>query len=99
MKKNITLITIGGYIAVAIVLLLLPSNFFDTGQSICLSIIIADQECPGCGITRAIQHLIHFEFKAAWNFNKLSFIVFPVLAFLYSLNLVRLYKKLKNKAS
>ncbi|OYQ41582.1 hypothetical protein CHU92_04295 [Flavobacterium cyanobacteriorum] len=61
------------------VLLLLPADFFDKGESICLSKMIAGVECYACGMTRAIMHFIHFEFKEAWAFNKLSFIVVPLL--------------------
>ena len=68
------------YIVVPIVLLLLPSNFFDSGPDICISKLLLHRECIGCGLTRGIQHLIHFDFTSAYSFNKLSFIVFPVLA-------------------
>jgi hypothetical protein len=60
-------------------LLIMPSNYFDTGESLCLSVRLFDIQCFGCGITRAIMHLIHFEFSAAWSYNKLSFLVLPVL--------------------
>ncbi len=62
-----------------LVLLFLPVDTFDTGQSICLSKMLAGMECYACGMTRAIMHLIHFDFEGAWNFNKLSFIVTPML--------------------
>lgn len=61
-----------------IVLLILPANYFDTGRATCLSVIFFEMECYGCGMTRAIQHLIHLDFKEAYEFNKLSFIVFPL---------------------
>jgi hypothetical protein len=32
-----------------------------------------------CGMTRAVQHLIHLDFETAYHFNKLSFVVFPLL--------------------
>jgi hypothetical protein len=92
-NRNLNFLKIGGFVAVAIALLLLPADFFDHGQSLCLSKLIANLECPGCGITRAIQHLIHFDFDAAWHFNKLSFIVFPILAFLYARQILRWYQK------
>ena len=82
-------------IAIPIVLLILPADFFDNGQSICLSKVIFNQTCPGCGTTRAIQHLIHLDFKQAWEFNKLSFIILIVCAFIW-VNWVRVtLKKLK----
>jgi hypothetical protein len=58
-------------------LLVLPANHFDSGESLCLSVRLFDKECFGCGITRAIMHLIHFDFAAAWSYNKLSFIILP----------------------
>jgi Protein of unknown function (DUF2752) len=61
------------------VLLLLPKTFFDNGESICLSKMLAGMECYACGLTKGVMHFIHFDFKAAWEFNKLSFIVVPLL--------------------
>ena len=66
-----------------IVLWLLPASFFDHGQSLCLSVLLFDKECYGCGITRAIQHAIHFDFQTAWNYNKLVVIVAPILFFVW----------------
>jgi hypothetical protein len=61
------------------VLLLMPVDYFDTGESICLSRLLAGIECYACGMTRAVMHMIHFDFEGAWQFNKLSFIVVPLL--------------------
>ena len=55
----------------------------------CLSKVLAGIECYGCGMTRAIMHLIHLDFKEAYQYNKLSFVVFPVLTFLVYQNLVK----------
>lgn len=65
-----------------IVLLVLPANYFDTGRPWCISVLLLNKECYGCGMTRAVQHLIHLDFDAAWDFNKLSFIVFPLLVYM-----------------
>ena len=67
---------------IGIILLILPKEFFDQGQSVCLSVVLFDKKCYGCGMTRAIQHLIHFDFKGAAFYNKLSFIVFPLLVYM-----------------
>jgi Protein of unknown function (DUF2752) len=64
-----------------IICLLLPSTYFDNGESICPSKRFFNVECYGCGMTRAVMHLIHFEFDTAAYFNPLCFIVAPVLAF------------------
>ena len=73
-----------GYVIIPLVLLILPADFFDTGDSMCLSIMLLNMECYGCGITRAIMHLIHFDFEMAYAYNALSFIIFPILAYLWA---------------
>ena len=60
-------------------LIVLPADFFDTGESVCLSVRFFDLTCYGCGLTRAIHHLIHLDFETAYTYNKLSVIVLPVL--------------------
>ena len=59
-------------------LFFLPADYFDTGQSICPSVLFFDLECLGCGLTRGIMHLINLDFQTAWQFNKLSFIILPI---------------------
>ena len=74
-----------------VALMILPATYFDTGRATCLSVILFDRECYGCGMTRGIQHLIHFDFEKAYQFNKLSFIVLPlsIIAILMELNKMR----------
>ena len=62
-----------------VALLLMPIDFFDSGESICLSKRLAGIECYGCGLTKAVMHFVHFDFKGAWGFNQLSFLVVPML--------------------
>jgi hypothetical protein len=76
-------------------LLLLPADFFDTGQSLCFSQLFFQKECPGCGITRAVQHLIHFEFKMAWHFNKLVVLVLPMLIFIWFQQVFQTYRSIQ----
>lgn len=66
-----------------IVLLILPANFFDDGESICLSQVLFKIECYACGLTRACMHLIHFEFEEAYAYHMLSFIIFPLVALVW----------------
>ncbi len=61
------------------ILFLMPSNYFDKGESVCLFKTLANIDCYGCGMTKATMHFLHFEFQEAWGFNKLSFIVVPLL--------------------
>lgn len=76
-------------LVIPIVLLILPSDFFDSGQSICLSVLLFKMECYACGMTRACMHLIHFEFVDAYFYNPLAFIVVPLLTLLFILRLNR----------
>jgi hypothetical protein len=77
------------------VLLILPADFFDYGPPICLSVLLFHQKCYACGLTRGIQHLIHFQFAAAAGFNKLSFIVLPALFYGWCEQVWTTYKKIK----
>jgi hypothetical protein len=85
-------------VSLPVVLIILPGNFFDDGPPMCLSVIFFDVECYGCGLTRACQHLIHFQFEDAYAYNVLSFAAFPALAIFWLqwfLKEVRIYKKLR----
>jgi Protein of unknown function (DUF2752) len=70
-------------ITIPLILLILPSDYFDNGTSKCLSVMLLDVECYGCGMTRAIMHLIHGEFMEAFYFNMMSFVVLPLLVYLW----------------
>lgn len=96
LKKQLLKIYFGGIILIPIVLLVLPPNYFDNGQSVCVSVLLFDQECYGCGMTRGIQHLLHLDFLTAYEFNKLSLIVLPLLIYLWLNELRRTYKMIKN---
>lgn len=74
-----------------IILIILPADYFNEGQSVCLSILLLDKSCYACGMTRAIQHLIHLDFTTAWEFNKLSFIVMPLLTLSYLQEVKRIF--------
>lgn len=82
-------IKVTAYILLPVVLLALPSTFFDNGRSLCVSQLLLHTECPGCGITRSIMHFIHFEFAEAWAFNKLVIVVLPLLVFVWATDLMR----------
>ena len=89
-------------ISIPIVLWILPSIFFDnTGVEVCPSKIIFGVECLGCGMTRAIMHLYHFDFTEALYYNMLSFLFYPFLIGLWSMWAIRAmirldYVKLSN---
>ena len=98
--KQILFIKMTGMIFIPVILILLPFNFFDKGAITCIYTLLTGQNCYGCGMTRACMRLIHFKFIDAANFNKISFIVFPILCGLYLQELISTYKifqKEKNK--
>jgi Protein of unknown function (DUF2752) len=82
-------------IAIPIVLLILPSDFFDSGKSMCLSVLLLGIECYGCGITRATMHFIHLEFEDAIYYNGLVVLVAPILIVVWAKYLISAYRALK----
>lgn len=81
-KQKCRKIFLWGIVIAPFFLLLLPVDHFDSGNSICISVLLANIECYACGLTRGVMHFIHLDFAGAWEFNKLTFIVVPLL-FLY----------------
>ncbi|MEO1623980.1 MAG: DUF2752 domain-containing protein [Bacteroidota bacterium] len=94
-SKPLLWLRLVAYVLIPLVLLILPSDFFDSGEPKCLSILLAGTECYGCGMTRGIMHLIHFEFADAYYYHPLSFVVFPLLAFLWARWFLRDLRQLK----
>lgn len=86
-----------GMIIIPITLIILPKDYFDNGQSVCVSKLILNIECYGCGLTRAIQHIIHLDFESAIILNKLSFVVFPLMTFLYLKYFLKLIQSIRKK--
>jgi len=57
----------------------IPRKYLGDSFPICLSRIILDKECIGCGTTRAVWSVLRFRFRDAYEFNKLIVITFPLL--------------------
>lgn len=80
MKKKIDYIWVVLLLAVPIVLWILPADYFDNGEIIlCPSRFLFGIECFGCGMTRAIMHIHHFNFVEGFYFNYFSFLIYPLL--------------------
>lgn len=81
------------------ILLLLPKTVFNNGQyTICILKMVTGNDCFGCGLTRACMHLIHLDIESAAHFNKISFVVLPILCLLLIkeiLSTFKAYQKLK----
>lgn len=84
-------------------LVLLPAALYAiplrwiTGEghiTLCLFKNITGAECYGCGMTRAVFSLLHFDFGGAWAYNRLVVVVFPLLVYLYAKEIVRTTKRL-----
>lgn len=69
-------------VAISVILLLLPADFFDEGESICLSVQLLGKSCHACGLTRSIMHLIHLDIGEAIFYNPLGLLVVPIIGFL-----------------
>ena len=80
-QKSKYTIFLSGLLLLPLSLFTLPADFFDHGPPMCLSVLLLDTQCYGCGMTRGIQHLLHLDFSAAASFNKLAFVVLPLLVF------------------
>ncbi len=79
-----------------VLLLFLPANFFDYGQSISLFALAGVENYYSEGITRGVMHLIHLDFIGAWHYNKLSFIVLPLLSYVWVQSFLKNLKRSKH---
>lgn len=94
-NRIIKVIVFGAIFILGIILLILPADYFDHGDSVCLSVVFFDLACYGCGMTRAVQHLLHFNFEEAYYYNRLSFIVLPLLIYLIIVEFIKFLKEIK----
>lgn len=77
------------------VLWMLPGDFFDESETIiCPSRLFFNIECLGCGMTRAIMHMHHFEFSDALYYNYGSVLVYPGLIIVWFIWLFKVAKRL-----
>ena len=97
MKKVFQYILLFILIAIPIVLLILPADYFNDGRPMCASVLFLGIECFACGITRGIMHLIHLDFTTAYYYNPLTFIAFPFLVWYYLRLLSRQFNKVLAK--
>ncbi|HAK10756.1 MAG TPA: hypothetical protein DIW54_00760 [Chitinophagaceae bacterium] len=87
------------YILFPVVIILLPENYFDSGESICLSKLLFDFECYACGLTRGCKHLLHLNFEKAYEYNMLSFVALPAISLVWLKSAYEQFKKVKKSAT
>jgi hypothetical protein len=66
-------------LAVCLGFALLPTEMVESGPPLCLSRLLLDHECWGCGMTRALSCLAHGDFFRAYEFNRGVIVVAPLL--------------------
>ena len=91
--KSIIILSV--LVLLPIVIILLPENYFDSGESVCLSKLLFNEECYACGLTRACKHLIHLNFEKAFSYNMASFLILPIFSLLWISWFFQERKKLK----
>lgn len=52
-----------------LVLTFIPQENLDTAPTVCLHYRFLGFQCPLCGMTRAVHHLMHFDISGALNYN------------------------------
>lgn len=66
-----------------IVLFFIPVHWLNGQDTICLFKNLTGSNCYGCGMTRAILSAVHFQFEAAYQYNKMFMLVLPLLIYLW----------------
>jgi hypothetical protein len=68
-----------------LILWLLPADFFDDegGPALCPSRLLLGLECPGCGLSRAVMHLHHFDLAGALYYHWGVVIAYPLMVLLW----------------
>lgn len=84
-KDNIfKAVKILGLSLIPLILFIVPSKYiFENGHSLCLFKNISGTECYGCGMTRAVFSVLHFDFTGAFHYNKGIIAVMPLLVYVW----------------
>jgi len=82
-----------GTLLVPIILYLVPLDWIEGQQTICVFKNLTGHDCPGCGTTRAVISAVQLNFKNAWNYNYNIVLVFPLLMFYWTKLVLYCYKK------
>ena len=94
-KKTLEILWLAALLLTPVVLWILPATFFDTGVAICPSKVFLDLECLGCGMTRAVMHMHHFDIEEAVYYNTAVLAIYPALVILWFVWVYKSIKRLK----
>jgi hypothetical protein len=59
---------------------LIPASRIEASPPLCLSRLLFNLPCPGCGMTRAVSCVLHGHFRRALCHNRRVLLVLPLLA-------------------
>lgn len=80
-----------------LLLAVFPTEWLDSGPSLCLFRNLFEIKCLGCGMTRALSATLHGDLAAALSYNRLVLIVFPFLCFVFLRDGVSILHSLKRE--
>jgi len=84
---------IGFLLLAPLLLILIPTSWWESRRTLCPIKNLTGRNCPGCGMTRATSSALHGDFKQALRYNRLVVIVLPILAYQWLQTLTREYRR------
>lgn len=88
-----------GVILIPVALFFIPLGWLQHQHTICIFKNITGHDCYGCGMTRAILSSLHLRFIDAYHYNKLVFVVLPLLVFIWLKLLINCINKVSLQAN
>ena len=80
---------------IPVILYCIPLDYvLHKGPTLCLFKNLFGEECYGCGMTRAVFCMLHFDLSAAWHYNHFSVVVVPLLLYLLIKEIVRSVRRI-----
>lgn len=98
MRKFFSIIRLCLYIIVIIIAYLIPLSFIET-RSFCIFNNLFNIKCIGCGVTRGLFNILHFNLRQAFNYNHFSLIWFSLFVLLLSNDIIIIIKLLSVKTN
>ncbi len=92
-KRSIVL-----YALLLVILCLYLIELLTLGYAIpCVFHLVTGLKCPGCGVTRLLVSLSHFDFKSAFHYNAFVFITSPLLLYFFIKSMLNNCGVIKNQ--